>query len=187
MNYRSLCKIHFDHVFLLQYISKWLKITRLHREIGREPYEVFFGGKLRAGHASMNLGKFEDGVLAEEQLLEDLGDKNKEDSFLTAEKSAARTWQSAWERPRGFTVWSLWIAVTLVEGVRIEWDPFCGMGSLVREVSIYNNKRQCWTKMNKQKHRWKCRFFLTLCENCFYETLNKLASLDISWKILISK
>ena len=43
----------------------------------------------------MNLGKFEDGVLAEEQLLEDLGDKNKEDSFLTAEKSAARTWQSA--------------------------------------------------------------------------------------------
>ena len=34
----------------------------------------------------MNLGKFEDGVLAEEQLLEDLGDKNKEDSFLTAEK-----------------------------------------------------------------------------------------------------
>ena len=157
MNYRSLCKIHFDHLFLLQYISKWLKITRLHREIGRDPHEVFFGA------ASMNLGKFEDGVLAEEQLLEDLGDKNKEDSFLTAEKSAARTWQSAWERPRGFTVWSPWIAVTLVEGVRIEWDPFCGMGSLVREVSIYNNKRQCWTKMNKQKNRWQSEQFFWCC------------------------
>ena len=29
--------------------------------------------------ASMNLGKLEDGVLAEEQLLEVLGDKNKEE------------------------------------------------------------------------------------------------------------
>ena len=33
----------------------------------------------RAGLASMNLGKLEDGVSAEEQLLEVFGDKNKEE------------------------------------------------------------------------------------------------------------
>ena len=38
-----------------------------------------FGGKPRAGLASINLGKLEDGVPAE-QLLEVLGDKNKEEN-----------------------------------------------------------------------------------------------------------
>ena len=38
-----------------------------------------FGGKPRAGLASMNLGELEDGVSAEEQQLEVLRDKNKEE------------------------------------------------------------------------------------------------------------
>ena len=38
-----------------------------------------FGGKPRAGLASMSLGELKDGVLAEEQLLEGLCDKNKEE------------------------------------------------------------------------------------------------------------
>ena len=38
-----------------------------------------FGGKPRAGLASMSLGKLEDGVSAEELLLEVLGDNNKEE------------------------------------------------------------------------------------------------------------
>ena len=38
-----------------------------------------FGRKPRAGLAIMNLGELEDGISAEEQLLEVLGDKNKEE------------------------------------------------------------------------------------------------------------
>ena len=38
-----------------------------------------FGGKPRAGLASTSLGELEDGVSANEQLLEVLGDKNKEE------------------------------------------------------------------------------------------------------------
>ena len=38
-----------------------------------------FGGKPRAGLASTSLGELEDGVSAEEQLLEVLGDNNKEE------------------------------------------------------------------------------------------------------------
>ena len=43
------------------------------------PYEALFGGKPRAGLASMSLGELEDGVSAEEELLEVLGDNNKEE------------------------------------------------------------------------------------------------------------
>ena len=38
-----------------------------------------FGGKPCAGLASMSLGELEDGVSAKEQLLEVLGDNNKEE------------------------------------------------------------------------------------------------------------
>ena len=41
--------------------------------------EALFGGKSCAGLASMNLGKLEDGVSTAEQLLEVLGDNNKEE------------------------------------------------------------------------------------------------------------
>ena len=43
------------------------------------PYEALFGGKPCVGLASMILCELEDGVSAEEQLLEVLGDKNKEE------------------------------------------------------------------------------------------------------------
>ena len=38
-----------------------------------------FGGKLHAGLARKNLGELKDEVSAEEQLLDVLGDKNKEE------------------------------------------------------------------------------------------------------------
>ena len=44
------------------------------------PYEALFGGKPRAGLASTSLGELEDGVSAEEQLLEVLGDNNEEEN-----------------------------------------------------------------------------------------------------------
>ena len=46
---RSLCKIHSDHLFLLQIYSP-------------VKCEALFGGKSYAGLASMNLGELEDGV-----------------------------------------------------------------------------------------------------------------------------
>ena len=54
-------------------------MTKFHRGIGRTPNEVLFGGKPQAGLASMSLGKLEDGLWAEEQLLEVLGDNKKEE------------------------------------------------------------------------------------------------------------
>ena len=45
-----------------------------------------FGRKPRAGLAIMNLGELEDGISAEEQLLEVLGDKNKEEVQATLVK-----------------------------------------------------------------------------------------------------
>ena len=44
------------------------------------PYEALFGGKPRAGLASTSLGELEDGVSAEEQLLEVLGDNKEEEN-----------------------------------------------------------------------------------------------------------
>ena len=56
-------------------------------------------GKPRAGLASMNLGELEDGVSADEQVLEVLGKKIRRrrtrKRCLTAEKYNAPTWQSA--------------------------------------------------------------------------------------------
>ena len=63
---RSFCKIHSDHLFLLQIYSP-------------VKCEALFGGKSCAGLASMNLGELEDGVSTAEQLLEVLGDNNDEE------------------------------------------------------------------------------------------------------------
>ena len=49
-----------------------------------------FGGERCAGLASMNLGELEDGVAVDEQLLEVLGDKNKEEE--NAEEVKATYW-----------------------------------------------------------------------------------------------
>ena len=46
-----------------------------------------FGGKPRAGLASTSLGELEDGVSAEEQLLEVLGDNNKEEENVEEVKA----------------------------------------------------------------------------------------------------
>ena len=51
------------------------------------PYEALFGGKPRAGLASTSLGELEDGVSAEEQLLEVLGDNNKEEENVEEVKA----------------------------------------------------------------------------------------------------
>ena len=56
---------------------------RVSQRNGIPPYEALFGGKLRASLASMNLGELEDGVSAEEQLLETIGDKNAEEVQAT--------------------------------------------------------------------------------------------------------
>ena len=66
MGIKSLCKIHSDHLFLLQ-IYFPVKC------------EALFGGKSCAGLASMNLGELEDGVSTAEQMLEALGDNNEEE------------------------------------------------------------------------------------------------------------
>ena len=51
------------------------------------PYEALFGGKPRAGLASTSLGELEDGVSAKEQLLEVLGDNNKEEENVEEVKA----------------------------------------------------------------------------------------------------
>ena len=51
------------------------------------PYEALFGGKPRAGLASTSLGELEDGVSAEEQLLEVRGDNNKEEENVEEVKA----------------------------------------------------------------------------------------------------
>ena len=48
---------------------------------------ALFGGKPRAGLASMSLGELEDGVSAEKQLLEVLGDNNKEEENVEEVKA----------------------------------------------------------------------------------------------------
>ena len=58
-----------------------------HRGIGRIPCEALFEGKPRAGLASTSLGELEDGVSAEEQLLEVLGDNNKEEENVEEVKA----------------------------------------------------------------------------------------------------
>ena len=65
-------------------------MTRFHRGIGCTLYEALFGGERCAGLASMNLGELEDGVAVDEQLLEVLGDKNKEEE--NAEEVKATYW-----------------------------------------------------------------------------------------------
>ena len=71
-----------------KYVSKLLKITRFHRGIGRTPSEALFGGKPGAGLVSMNLGKLKDGVSAEDQLLEVLGDNNNKEEESAEEVEA---------------------------------------------------------------------------------------------------
>ena len=57
-----------------------IKITKFHRGIGGPNiYEALFGGKPRAGLASMNLGELEDGALTAEQLWEVLGNNNNKE------------------------------------------------------------------------------------------------------------
>ena len=65
---KSFCKILSDHLFPAQ--SNW-KLPGF--------TEGLLAGKSHAGLASMNLGKLEYGVSTEEQLLEVLGDNNKEE------------------------------------------------------------------------------------------------------------
>ena len=54
--------------------------------------EALFGGKPRAGLASMNLGELKDGVSAKEQLLEVLGDNNKEEENTEEVKATLHWW-----------------------------------------------------------------------------------------------
>ena len=65
---KSFCKILSDFLFPAQ--SNW-KLPGF--------TEALLGGKSSAGLASMNLGELEYGVSTEEQLLEVLGDNNKEE------------------------------------------------------------------------------------------------------------
>ena len=83
-----------------------MKITRFHRGIGRTPYEALFGGKPHAGLVSMNLGKLEDGVSAEEQLLEVLGDKNKEEENAEEYMLSSHTTNAIMQDHLGGPEWS---------------------------------------------------------------------------------
>ena len=51
-----------------------------------------FGGEPRAGLASMNLGELKDGVSAKEQVLEVLGDNNKEEENTEEVKATLHWW-----------------------------------------------------------------------------------------------
>ena len=70
MGIKSLCKIHSDNLFLLQMHFQETKNRQVSKMNGTPPYEAPFWGNPCAGLASMNLGKFEEGVLAGKKLLE---------------------------------------------------------------------------------------------------------------------